>query len=462
MRSIIAILLAIFVASCAQNEVKEEYTVISGKLSNSDIESVRLISIDGDFNKEIPVSKEGRFLDTLFLTADMPHRLTDGNNHIVLYLEKGYAVHLDYNPKDFAHTIQFEGDGADLNRYYLKKQEKNREIEGTDFESFYGLEESDFIQKVEELNLAIHELLASTANIPDYVREKEKRAIDYYSIIQLGQYKDFGHADVTANPDFKVSENFVDKRSNMSFLNEEDFGYSVMYNSLVHLHYREQVKQRAQKDSLMDPNEVFFQVVGEIPVENIKNAVLYRTVWSSIPYIQNVDSYYEKFMSISTNETHKKEITDAYNRIKKIKPGSYSPTFEAYENHAGGYSSLGDFKGKYVYVDVWASWCAPCIKEIPDLKAVEKKFRGKKIEFVSISIDTDRSYDDWKKMVVDKELTGVQLIADKAWDSEFIKDYQIKGIPRYILIDPEGKIVNAMAPSPSTEALGTTLEALDL
>ncbi|MEX0360240.1 MAG: TlpA family protein disulfide reductase [Allomuricauda sp.] len=462
MRSTITILLAIFVSSCAQNEVKEEYTVISGKLSNSDIESVRLISINGDFNKEIPVSNEGHFLDTLFLTADMPHRLTDGINHIVLYLEKGNAVHLDYNPKDFAHTIQFEGDGADLNRYYLQKQDKNREIEGTDFESFYGLEESHFIQKVEELNLAINELLASTANIPEYVREKEKRAIDHYSIIQLAQYKDFAHADVTANPNFTVSENFKDERSSMSFLNEEDFNYSVFYNSLVHLHYKEQIKQRAQKDSLVDPNEAFFQVVGEIPVENIRNSVLYRTVWGSMPYIQNVDSYYEKFMSISTNETHKKEITDAYNRIKKIKPGSYSPTFEAYENHAGGYSSLGDFKGKYVYVDVWASWCAPCIKEIPDLKEVEKKYRGKNIEFLSISVDTDSSYDDWKKMVVDKELTGVQLIADKAWDSEFIKDYQIKGIPRYILIDPEGKIVNAMAPSPSTDELETTLEALNL
>ncbi|WP_422350322.1 TlpA family protein disulfide reductase [Flagellimonas sp.] len=458
MRSTIAILLAIFVASCAQKEDRKEYTIVSGKLSNSDIESVRLISINGDFNKEIPVSNEGQFLDTLFLTADMPHRLTDGINHIVLYLEKGYAVHLDYNPKDFAHTIQFEGEGADLNRYYLQKQDKNREIEGTDFESFYGLEESHFIQKVEELNLAINELLASTANIPEYVREKEKRAIDHYSIIQLAQYKDFAHADVTANPNFTVSENFKDERSSMSFLNEEDFNYSVFYNSLVHLHYKEQI----QKDSLVDPNEAFFQVVGEIPVENIRNSVLYRTVWGSMPYIQNVDSYYEKFMSISTNETHKKEITDAYNRIKKIKPGSYSPTFEAYENHAGGYSSLGDFKGKYVYVDVWASWCAPCIKEIPDLKEVEKKYRGKNIEFLSISVDTDRSYDDWKKMVVDKELTGVQLIADKAWDSEFIKDYQIKGIPRYILIDPEGKIVNAMAPSPATDELETTLEALNL
>ncbi|WP_431127562.1 TlpA family protein disulfide reductase [Flagellimonas flava] len=462
MRSIIPILLAIFMASCAQKEVKKEYAIVSGKLSNSDIESVRLISINGDFNKEIPVSDEGQFLDTLFLTADMPHRLTDGINHIVLYLEKGYAVHLDYNPRDFANTIQFEGDGADLNRYYLQKQDKNREIEGMDFKTFYGLKEPAFVKKVEELNLAINGLLDSTVNIPEYVREKEKRAIDHYSIIQLAQYKDFAHADVTANPNFTVSENFEDERSSMPFLNKEDFDYSVFYNSLVHLHYKEQIKQRAQKDSLVDPNEVFFQVVGEIPVENIKNSVLYRTVWGSMPYIQNVDSYYEKFMSLSTNETHKQEITDAYNRIKKIKPGANSPTFEAYENHAGGHSSLEDFQGKYVYIDVWASWCAPCIQEIPDLKEVEKKYRGKNIEFLSISVDTDRSYDDWKKMVVDKELTGVQLIADKAWDSEFIKDYQIKGIPRYILIDPEGKIVNAMAPSPSTDALETTLEGLGL
>ena len=461
MRSIVSLLLVLVMSSCTQKETKKDYAIISGQISSSEIESFMLISFNGDFKKEIPVSADGVFLDTLLLMDEMPHRLSDGTNNIVLYLERGYNSNITYDIKDVNGSVRFDGDGASINQYYLLKQEKQREVAGVDFEKFYSLKEPNFIKKVDSMHAEVQSVLSAMENIPDYLQEKERRAIDYYRTILLGEYKDFAHGAVTNNPDFKVSESFPDKRLDMSFLDAEDFNYSVMYMSLVHNHYKEKVASIAQKDSI-DPNEAFFRVVEEIPVEKIRNAIAFRTAWGSIPYVEDIDPFYERFMSLSTNETHKAEITDAYNRIKKIKPGSYSPTFEAYENHAGGQSSLEDFRGKYVYIDVWASWCAPCIKEIPALKETEEKYRDRNIEFVSISIDAERSYDDWKKMVVDKELVGVQLIADKAWDSEFVQDYQIKGIPRYILIDPEGKIVNAMAPSPSTDALRSTLEDLGL
>ncbi len=137
--------------------------------------------------------------------------------------------------------------------------------------------------------------------------------------------------------------------------------------------------------------------------------------------------------------------------------GSPSPTFDNYENHKGGTTSLSDLKGKYVYVDVWATWCGPCKREIPFLKEVEKKYHDKNIEFVSMSIDNvdgkRGSHEKWVKMVNDKELGGIQLFAPNDWKSEFVQNYKIKGIPRFILIDPQGNIVDASAPRPSSEAL---------
>jgi thiol-disulfide isomerase/thioredoxin len=138
-----------------------------------------------------------------------------------------------------------------------------------------------------------------------------------------------------------------------------------------------------------------------------------------------------------------------------------SPTFD-YENHSGGTTKTEDLAGKYVYVDVWATWCGPCIGEIPSLKKIEKQYHGKNIEFVSISIDNKPDHDKWKKMVDDKELGGVQLMADSAWQSKFVQDYKINGIPRFILIDPEGKIVSADAPRPSDKKLIETLEGLSI
>ena len=127
--------------------------------------------------------------------------------------------------------------------------------------------------------------------------------------------------------------------------------------------------------------------------------------------------------------------------------GTPSPIFNNYENYAGGTSSLEDFKGRYVYIDVWATWCGPCKKEIPYLKAIEEKFHDRNIEFVSISVD-------------EKSLTGIQLISDNGWETDFIKSYKISGIPRFILIDPKGNIIDPDAPRPSSSELTKLLEEL--
>ena len=142
--------------------------------------------------------------------------------------------------------------------------------------------------------------------------------------------------------------------------------------------------------------------------------------------------------------------------------GNPSPKFEGYENIKGGTTSLDDLKGKYVYVDVWATWCGPCKREIPFLKEVEKAYHGKNIEFVSISVDKAKDHDKWIKMVDEKELGGVQLFADNDWNSDFVKGYKISGIPRFILIDPSGNIVTPEAPRPSSKDLITLFDALKI
>ncbi len=148
--------------------------------------------------------------------------------------------------------------------------------------------------------------------------------------------------------------------------------------------------------------------------------------------------------------------------------GSPSPVFEDYENFKGGTTSLADLKGKYVYIDVWATWCAPCKAEIPYLKELEAEMHDKNIAFVSMSIDDDRTHKgsweqaaaDWKAMVADKQLGGVQIMAPKGWQSKFVQDYLIRGIPRFLLIDPEGMVVDPNAPRPSDPELRTMLAEL--
>ncbi|WP_394420303.1 TlpA family protein disulfide reductase [Tenacibaculum mesophilum] len=157
-------------------------------------------------------------------------------------------------------------------------------------------------------------------------------------------------------------------------------------------------------------------------------------------------------------------LTKMYNDkqyiTKKLAKGAESPKFVNYENNAGGTTSLDDLKGKYVYIDLWATWCQPCKNEIPFLKKVEEKYHNKNIEFVSISVDRQKDYETWKKMIVDKELSGVQLYAKE--DKAFMDAYRVSGIPRFILLDPEGKIIDSNAPRPSNPKLVELFESLNI
>jgi thiol-disulfide isomerase/thioredoxin len=160
-------------------------------------------------------------------------------------------------------------------------------------------------------------------------------------------------------------------------------------------------------------------------------------------------------------ENNLKGLEQYYTKIaanKKLN-SSKAPNFD-YENHKGGKVSLESLKGKYVYIDVWATWCGPCRAEIPFLKQAEEKYQGKNIEFVSISVDVDKDHEKWKTFVTDKALGGTQLYADKNWNSDFIKAFGINSIPRFILIDPNGIVVDADAKRPSNQKLLEQLDSL--
>ena len=111
---------------------------------------------------------------------------------------------------------------------------------------------------------------------------------------------------------------------------------------------------------------------------------------------------------------------------------------------------------KPVVLSFWATWCGPCQYELPHLKELEKKMHGKKIVFVSISCDKDKAA--WEKMVKEQGLGGVQL--HNGGDREFMTAFGIRGIPRFILLDKEGKIVNPNMTRPSNPETEKTLKAL--
>lgn len=127
-----------------------------------------------------------------------------------------------------------------------------------------------------------------------------------------------------------------------------------------------------------------------------------------------------------------------------IKAGDMCPDFK-FADTSGKFYTLADFKGKYVYMDIWATWCGPCVAEIPYLKDVEEKMHGKNILFVSVSRDKD--LEAWKTMLTEKQMTGIQL--HYGGIVKFFKAFAVTGIPRFILIGPDGKVVEPKMMRPS-------------
>ncbi len=107
---------------------------------------------------------------------------------------------------------------------------------------------------------------------------------------------------------------------------------------------------------------------------------------------------------------------------------------------------LSDFKGKYVYMDIWATWCGPCKVQIPFMKELEKQFHNAPIHFVSVSLDKLEDKPIWEKMVRENQMSGVQLFAGR--EDNFGFDYKIEYIPTFIILDKEGNIMIDRAPAP--------------
>lgn len=171
----------------------------------------------------------------------------------------------------------------------------------------------------------------------------------------------------------------------------------------------------------------------------------------AVPYIDNfgtagAQDMINIYRTYVTDPVLMSVFSASCDRWDAQKPGRKAPDFRASDINGREYT-LADFRGKYVYVDIWATWCQPCRRELPYLKALEQKFEGKEIVFLGLSVDSDRA--KWEAKVRSGELSGIQLYLGDS--SEFTKAYGISGIPHFILIGKDGTTVNPDMTRPSSD-----------
>lgn len=122
----------------------------------------------------------------------------------------------------------------------------------------------------------------------------------------------------------------------------------------------------------------------------------------------------------------------------------------------GNPHKFSEYKGKVVVMDVWDTNCRPCIAEMPSLAKLEHSFEGQDVVFVSLSLDRD--VEKWLNFMQSRTMSGIQLNEPAGPKSEFAKFYKLRGIPRFLVFDKAGKIVETNAPRPSDAKLKMLIE----
>ena len=351
------------------------------------------------------------------------------------------------NTSDLPNSISYSGTGDNANNYYAAVSKIYKENEFWN-EQYYGeLDSTEFLKRREMIQSQIEVLDAKYFGKiinSDTVIQILLMDNEYQSLFQLFNYELFRQKQM----DIDVS----DMLENQSFLSS----HSLFHHLALELFLRKRVLgpmwnsydiKNSDSISYIFPQLAYDEIMSLGTSDQLKELLIAKVLYSylsSAVLTPSVDTIYDLWQKAYPNSEYDTLLYKKYQAIKTLESGTAAP--EIYGITTKGDSLfLSELKGKVIYIKVWATWCAPCIKSFPDWNKLQKEFADNdSIVFLSISIDKD--IDKWRDMVASRKLSGININTDS---KRIREDYLIPGIPRYILIDQNGRVVDANASSPS-------------
>lgn len=441
-KGLLAICVVVLLSSCSETE-KWLDVQITNHIEDYDVILIK----NGADREEILIDENGEGRLSLKDVKTGYASIYYGPYSQLLWLDPDSDISLSFDGANFAKEVSFEGATAQIN-YYLNKSEL-QDIMINDCR----LDESAFIAKTDSL-LSENLRKLDGAELRQKFVDVEKKRLIYFTNSAFTFYPEFyprfsGDTTYTASDAYlsKVKELWVMDDSYLELKEYKDF----LRNAIPLL-------ARAEFPDIstsIDRNIAFIEsnIDNELIAEYAINSFIYSYIKRN--GIDNYDKYIEIFNRFVKDEKVRESMDELVQKWDNISVGNPSPDFKATDINGKEYS-LSDFEGKYVYIDIWATWCGPCKREAPFLKELEEVYKDEDIYIISLSCDSDR--EAWEKHLVQEEKEGIQIILEP--NSTFLDDYMVVGIPHFLLLDKEGKIMNPKMSRPSNPETKVFLDGL--
>ena len=296
-------------------------------------------------------------------------------------------------------------------------------------------------------------------NLPADFATKEEKANRYQQLAIVSEYL-LNHRKYTEEEAPAIKE-LQDLCTAVDLDNATDFNDYPEYQTLVQNIFKWRIYSHKVQYEFDDP---WGKILADFKVfksENIKQALAPLLIDGVSPTSSAATN--EEIIALVPQMVKSLELQhdldhriDLVNKLKAGQPFPALPALTDLNDKEVKYEQL-PLKGKLLFIDIWATYCPDCRKELPALEALQEDYKAEPITFVSISVDRDK--EAWKAMVKEKKLGGIHLYASPETKELFKELYDLRSIPRYMLIDEKGNIINANLPMPSDKNLKELITA---
>ena len=384
-----------------------------------------------------------------------------------VYCDRNSAVKINVNEKDI---VSFSGD-LYKSQYALNEFMPLVETfyASSYSKDFYSTALPSLKKNIKELTINSEKLIAKVDNkylkdwmqfYLDYIKTSAK--VNYYNFYEdastrknlLKYIKGITVVEQTVPKSFaKISDVDINSPFMLAVSDDIEMTLSGFFRSKNIAEHKE-----SPKSIIL----IYKQILESLTNKEVYQAFATQTYLKYSQTNLDWDKYYNEILSKTSNKDYQKALKDKFaknleykrklDNIKDLPVCNYP-----LKDLNGKEVKLSDFKGKYVLLDIWTTWCGPCNGELPHLAKKEEQYKNENLVFVSLAFD--KKFDVWKRFVLKKKLKGVQLFAGKS-GKEVMNHFMARGYPTFILLGKDGKIINKDFPRPSFEEFDKTIKSI--